>query len=378
MGLALLSIMMASGCKGKAVTESAPPEVTVATPQMQIVTNYLDFTGNTASVDSVSLVARVEGYLDKIHFIDGQAVKKGQLLFTIQQSQYQAQLEQAQAQVAAQKAAVWHATTELARYSRLLKKDATTQTEVDHWRYETESSQAALKSAEAQVVLAELNYGYTEVRAPFDGRMGRHLVDPGNLVGAMGKQTVLAEIERIDQIYVYFTISERDVLRIIQAVNSSGGKHELIQQGTYPAYFGLLNEDNYPHVGRLDFASLSVAPTTGTLQMRAIFANQDLSILPGLFVRVRVPERHKQNGLVIPGDAVSYDQQGEYVLVVDSKNIVERRAVKTGAQIADKLVIEEGLKPDDRVIVEGLLQAIPGREVNPQPATIRPQDAGAT
>ena len=378
MGLAVLSIMMASGCKGKAVTESAPPEVTVATPQMQIVTNYLDFTGNTASVDSVSLVARVEGYLDKIHFIDGQAVKKGQLLFTIQQSQYQAQLEQAQAQVAAQKAAVWHATTELARYSRLLKKDATTQTEVDHWRYETESSQAALKSAEAQVVLAELNYGYTEVRAPFDGRMGRHLVDPGNLVGAMGKQTVLAEIERIDQIYVYFTISERDVLRIIQAVNSSGGKHELIQQGTYPAYFGLLNEDNYPHVGRLDFASLSVAPTTGTLQMRAIFANQDLSILPGLFVRVRVPERHKQNGLVIPGDAVSYDQQGEYVLVVDSKNIVERRAVKTGAQIADKLVIEEGLKPDDRVIVEGLLQAIPGREVNPQPATIRPQDAGAT
>ena len=378
MGLALLSIMMASGCKGKAVTESAPPEVTVATPQMQIVTNYLDFTGNTASVDSVSLVARVEGYLDKIHFIDGQAVKKSQLLFTIQQSQYQAQLEQAQAQVAAQKAAVWHATTELARYSRLLKKDATTQTEVDHWRYETESSQAALKSAEAQVVLAELNYGYTEVRAPFDGRMGRHLVDPGNLVGAMGKQTVLAEIERIDQIYVYFTISERDVLRIIQAVNSSGGKHELIQQGTYPAYFGLLNEDNYPHVGRLDFASLSVAPTTGTLQMRAIFANQDLSILPGLFVRVRVPERHKQNGLVIPGDAVSYDQQGEYVLVVDSKNIVERRAVKTGAQIADKLVIEEGLKPDDRVIVEGLLQAIPGREVNPQPATIRPQDAGAT
>src|SRR6516164_6754077 len=130
-GLALLSIMMASGCKGKAVTESAPPEVTVATPQMQIVTNYLDFTGNTASVDSVSLVARVEGYLDKIHFIDGQAVKKSQLLFTIQQSQYQAQLEQAQAQVAAQKAAVWHATTELARYSRLLKKDATTQTEVD-------------------------------------------------------------------------------------------------------------------------------------------------------------------------------------------------------------------------------------------------------
>jgi RND family efflux transporter MFP subunit len=362
--IAVAAAIIAAGCKSKGAPESAAPEVTVANPDTESVTDYLEFTGNTVSTDSVSLVARVEGYLEKISFIDGRAVKKGQVLFTIQQDQYKAQLQQAKAQVAAAKAAVWHSTTELARYTRLLKQDAATQTEVDHWRYEKESSEANLKSAEAQVILAQLNLDYTTIKAPFDGRIGRHLVDPGNLVGAMGQQTTLAEIDRIDPIYVYFTISERDLLRIrarVQAKETPSFQHRAI-----PAYFGLLNENGYPHEGRVDFASISVAPTTGTLQLRAIFPNDELAILPGLFVRVRVPAQQHKEALLVPGDAVSFDQQGEYVLVVDDKNIVQRRSVKTGAQVGDKLVIDEGLSPQDRVVVEGLLQAIPGREVNPQ------------
>ena len=139
-----------------------------------------------------------------------------------------------------------------------------------------------------------------------------------------------------------------------------------LQNRVIAAYFGLLNEQGYPHQGRVDFASISVAPTTGTLQLRAIFPNDDLSILPGLFVRVRVPAQQHKEALLIPGDAVSFDQQGEYVLVVDDKNIVQRRSVKTGAQVGDRLVIDDGLSPQDRVVVEGLLQAIPGREVSPQ------------
>jgi RND family efflux transporter MFP subunit len=368
MVIAMASLaLLLSGCGGKTENETAPPEVTVANPESQSVTDYLDFTGNTVATDSVSLVARVEGYLDKIHFIDGATVKKGTLLFTIQQAQYIAQLEQAKAQVAAEKASLWHATTELARYTRLLKQDAATQTEVDHWQYEKDTAVAGLASAEAQVIIAQLNLDYTSVKAPFDGRMGRHLVDAGNLVGAPAHQTVLAEIDQIDPIYVYFTISERDLLRIIAV--TKGKNASRIPEQVIPAFFGLLNEEGFPHEGRLDFASISVAPTTGTLQLRAIFRNPDLTVLPGLFIRVRVPVQSQRAALLLPGDAVSFDQQGEYVLVVDSKNIVERRTVKTGTQVGDKLVIEEGLQPDDRVIVEGLLQAIPGREVNPQMAT---------
>ena len=356
-------IVAIAGCNSSE-TAPPPPEVTVAKPTVQTVTDYIEFTGNTAATDSVSLVARVEGFLDSIHFVDGSRVKKGALLFIIQQSQYKAQLQQAEAQVAAQKAALWHAQRELARYTGLLKEDAATQTEVDHWQFEKDNATASLLGAEAQVVLAKLNLDYTTIKAPFDGRIGRHLVNPGNLVGSVGQPSELAQIDSIDPIYVYFTINERDLLRIVSKNRDINSKPLADRQ--IPVEFQLSNEKDYPHKGLLDFASIAVSPTTGTLQLRGIFPNHDLSMLPGLFVRVRVPAAELKNALMVPGDAVNFDQQGEYLLLVDDKNMVERRSVTLGPQVGSMQAIEQGLTPNDRVIVEGILQAIPGRLVSPQ------------
>ena len=367
----LAAVLGSFGCRSHPVATEPIPEVTVAHPSVRNVTDYLTFTGNTAASDSVKLVARVEGYLDQQHFVDGARVKKGDTLFTIQQQPYRAQLQQAQAQLAAQRASLWHAQTEFKRYGHLLQQDAATQTEVDHWHFEKEAAEAGVKSAEAQVSIAQLNLSYTVVKAPFDGRLGRHLVDPGNVVGSGGELTALAWIDRLDTLYVYFTISERDLLRL-------GRPQRPLSNQAVPIDYGLMNEQGFPHNGSLNFASLTVQPTTGTLQLRATIPNTELRLLPGLFVRVRVPTAERRGALIVPGDAVSFDQQGEYVLIVDSENRVKRRGVNTGAQVGEGVVIEEGLKPDDWVVVEGRQEAIPGREVKPNRVEIPLRSASAS
>jgi RND family efflux transporter MFP subunit len=361
-GLAVLAI--GAGCEEKnAYVPPPPPKVTVAEPLRQPVTEYLEFTGNTQAINTVKIPARVEGYLIGLHFQDGADVRKGDLLFTIQPEQYQAQLQQAEADVLSQKAALTHAETEFQRYARLVQQKAAPQTEVDRWQFERDQARAGLLNAQAQVDLARLNVGYTRVMAPFDGRMGRRLVDPGNLVGH-GGETVLAEINQIDPIYVYFTINELQLLRVKKLQRDAGGMD--YRQAPVPAFVGLADEAGYPREGRIDFAAITVDPSTGTLLLRAIVPNKDRAMLPGLFARVRVPIGHDREALLVPEVALGTDQQGRYVLVVNDRNVVERRAVRVGPLVGTQRVVDEGLNGGERVVVNGLMRAIPGREVAPE------------
>ncbi len=376
--LLVAALLLLPAACGERTTYKAPPapKVTVSQPPRGPVVDYLEFTGNTQAINTVQLRARVQGYLEKVFFKDGDRVKKGQMLFIIQQNTYEDQLRQAEAQIAQQKANNVYAKIQVARYTELVKQKAGAQADLDNWVFQRDSSQAAIQAAEANRDLAKLNLSYTKVTAPFDGRIDRRLVDPGNLVGA-SEQTVLAEVNQINPIYIYFTMSEKDLLSLVGETKLS---LEALSKKSWPFYFGLAKEKGYPHAGRLDFAAITVTQSTGTLLLRGIFPNPEAMIMPGLFARLRVPTGKERSVLFIPQVALGFDQQGPFVLVVNEKNIVERRSVTQGAEVETFRVVEEGLKGDEGVVVDGVLKAIPGRAVTPEKKELQapaPQHEGA-
>jgi RND family efflux transporter MFP subunit len=364
-----LILLVPAGCKQQgAQAPLPPPTVTVSQPVRDDVVVYLDLSGNTQPVNTVQLRARVEGYLDGVYFRDGDLVKKDQLLFLIQQNTYFASLQQAEGTVQNQKALFEHAKTEFARYTKLYEQKAAADTDVENWRNQRDTAQAGLLSAEAQRDLAKLNLGYTWVVAPFMGRMDRRLVDPGNLVGSGGTTTVLAELTQIDPLYVYFNIAEADIPAQVRNSRAASVKSSNSASKTekIPVFMSLANEEGYPHAGYLDFTASTVDTSTGTQLARGVFPNPDGKILPGQFARVRLDVGKKDSAILIPDAAVQYDQLGAYVLIVNGDNTVERRNVKTGVQKDYSYVIEEGLKGDEWVVVNGVLKAVPGKPVTPE------------
>ena len=350
--------------------------IPVVKPRTQSVSSYVEITGNAASVNAVKLIARVEGYLEQIHYEDGQFVKKGDLLFTIQQDQYKDQLQQAQAQVLAAQASLTYAKTEVVRYTALLKKDAATQVDVDTWTYKRAAAEAELLGAQAQVALAKLNLEYTQVKAPFDGIAGKHLIDPGSVVGGVGQQTALAEITQLDPIYVVANLSEQQVLQIRQNL----GQHRLTfaDLRKVPVDAALSDQTGFPLQGTLEYVAPALDPATGTLLVRGILANPDRALLPGFFVKMRLPTaKVDRNALLVPDRSLQEDQGGRYLLIVNKDDVVEQRYVQLGQLDGALRVITSGLKPDDRVVVGDLWRASPGTKVTPQLTAIEAVSTGA-
>ncbi|WP_133127882.1 efflux RND transporter periplasmic adaptor subunit [Legionella nagasakiensis] len=340
-----------------------PPVVIVKKPVLAEMAEYITETGNTVAYNSVNLVARVEGYLNKISFIDGTFVKKGQELFVIEPEPYLEKLKEAQASVAAQKANLAYNKAEYARQQQMYKENATSLNSVEKWLAKREESEADVAKAEANAENANITYSYTHVLAPFDGRIGRHLVDAGNLVGN-GKATDLATIEQIDPIYVYFNVNELDLIKIRTAARARGFKPSDISK--VPVYVGMQNETGFPHEGRLDFVNTGLNASTGTMEFRAVLPNKNYTLVPGLFVQIRVALSKPSPKLTVPDTAIQSDQIGPYLLVVDKNNVVVLKRVEIGSLEQGMRAVLKGLDAQDNVIVSGLQNATPGNPVTPQ------------
>jgi RND family efflux transporter MFP subunit len=361
--LAALACVALAGCEQNAYVAPPPPKVDVANPVQRPITRYLEATGNTAAIKSVDLVARVQGFLETINYRDGTFQKEGATLFTIEPETYKLKLEQAQAAELGAQATVKQAEADFKRQSDLVARQAVSQATLENSTSTRDNAQAGLQQAQINTKIAAVNYGYTKVAAPFDGIVSAHLVSIGELVGVTSP-TQLATIVALDPIYVNFNVNEQDVLRVRAEARRRGMTPSELT--SLPVQVGLQTEQGYPHQGNLDYANPTVNQTTGTLSVRGVIPNPDRVLLPGFFVRVRVPFDQEQNALLVPDSALGADQGGRYVLVVNGDNTVEQRKVQIG-QIDNGLrVIENGLKPDDRVVIAGLLRAIPGQKVDPQ------------
>jgi len=363
---AMFAVVALSACEQNSYVPPPPPKVEVSVPIQRNITRYLEATGNTAPVKNVDLVARVQGVLQSINYQDGTLVKEGTTLFTIEPDTYKLKLEQAQAAEAGSQASARQADADFKRQSELVQRQAVSQATLDNSTSARDNAHANLQQAQVNTKIAAVNYGYTNVVAPFDGIVTAHLVSVGELVGA-NSPTQLATIVALDPIYVNFNVNEQDVLRIREEARRRGLTPSDLRQ--LPVEVELQIETGYPHKGKLDYLSPTVNQSTGTLAVRGVLPNPDRILLPGFFVRVRVPFGEQAKALLVPDVALGSDQAGRYVLVVNAENVVEQRKVVTGPLQGELRVIESGLKGDDRVVTAGLLRAIPGQKVDPQQKT---------
>jgi len=354
---ALIAIICMKSC-GKSIVV-APTPVTTALPLSQEIRSFATFDGVVDPYLTVNLDARVKGYLTKIGFADGAMVKKGDLLFVIEQDTY---IEE----VKSKKAIYDEAKSEYGRQKSLLKENATSQAAVDKALSQYQQSQANL-------TLAKINLGYTEIRAPFDGLMGKHLLDVGTYLDSTTKGVQLSTIQQISPIYVYFSINERDFLKFEQGVDQNAERKSEVNK--LPIYAGLQSETGYPHEGILDYAANLISTDTGSLQLRAIFKNENYQLIPGLYTRVMAQYGPPRQALLIPNTAVMSDQVGDYVYVLDEAKRAQRQDISLGQRFEKYVEVSKGLTATSTVVINGFINLSVNQVADPKQVSLEAMPA---
>jgi RND family efflux transporter MFP subunit len=379
-GCVLIMVVAMSGCGTDQTAPPAaavPPEVTVSQVVSRQVTDFVEFTGRTEAEETVDVRARVSGYLTEVCFADGQEVRQRDLLFQIDPRPFQASLQNAEGQKAQWQAKLARARADVERYEKLVPTGAATPQDLDKAKADMGEATAAIQSAEASIDRAKLDLEFSKITAAISGQISQAQITKGNLV--RGDNELLTTLVSLDPVYVYFDVSERDLLRLRE--RSRGSRPPTATQPDIktlriPVYLGLANEQGYPHEGVIDFADNRVNPATGTIRVRGTFDNASRIFKPGLFARVRFPEGDPYQALLVAERAIGIDQGMKYVLVVDDKNVVKQQFVELGRLQDDGLrVIDAGLQAGEWVVVNGLQRARPGKPVTPQRA-VMPMRAG--
>jgi multidrug efflux system membrane fusion protein len=361
--VAAIATLVLAACGGGDQQQFPPPDVSVATVVQKSVTEWDDYSGHIEAIESAEIRPRVSGHLRRVHYREGGLVEKGALLFTIDDREYAAAAEAARADAARAEARVALAKQELARAEQLIAARAVSQGELDARRMEAQQADADLLAAKARQAQAELDLGFTRVTAPFAGRAGGALVKPGNVVNA--NQTLLTTLVSVDPVYVTFTGDERAYLRYQELARN--GTRESSRDAANPVLVGLANEDGFPHEGKMDFVDNALDPQSGTIRARAVLPNPDGVFTPGLFARVRLLGASQADALLIHEQAVLTDQDRRYVYILGEGNIAARRDVTLGPHVEGLRVVQSGLRPGDKVIVNGMRKIFfPGQPVNPR------------
>jgi len=367
--LALLIFGVALTACGEGAPKQAappPPAVTVAKPTKQQVVDYDEYVGRFIAVDSVEIRARVSGYLDKVHFKDGQIVKQGDPLFTIDRRPFETALAQTRATLSQARANLAFAESDLARASQLVRDRTITEQTFEQRTQAKRVAEASVAAQEAAVRQAELDIQFTELKAPVAGRIGDRRVSEGNLVtgGTGGNTTLLATVVSIDPIRFEFTFDEASFLRY-ERLGQIGQDTNRRRTGIEVSV-KLIDESDFTHQGKMDFVDNVIERSSGTIRGRAVLGNPNGALTPGMFGRVRVPGSPRYEALLLPDAAIGSEQVRKFVLVVDNENIARTKYVTLGQLVGELRVIKEGIGPDDRVIVNGLVRARPGAKVTPQ------------
>ena len=371
--LALATLVASCGEQKQQAGGQPPPAVTVAKPQKRTVVDYDEYVGRFAAINSVEIRARVSGYLDKLHFKDGQVVKQGDLLFTIDKRPFQNTLDQARANLLQAQSNLAFTESDYTRGQQLVRDKTITDQTFEQRAQAFRNAKAGVSANEAAVRQAELDMEFTELRAPMNGRIGDRRVSPGNLVtgGTGGNTTLLATIVSIDPIYFEFTFDEASYLRYERLANA--GQDVASRNTGVQIALKLIDESDFDHEGRMDFVDNVIDRSTGTIRGRAVVANPKEIFTPGMFARVRIPGTPPYEALLVPDVAIGTEQARRFVVVIDDQDTARLKYVTLGQVTKDGLrAIKDGIGPDDRVVVSGLMQARPGTKVKPEEQGAKP------